>query len=683
MRRDIRGSLGAKLAAILLLAASLIGAVYAVAGTALKSGGFTTASSFFRDQLCAEPAEGAMHAAYQALTDDYHVRQLDSVHRGFVYAIYDGDPAEGRLLTQSGEIPGSPAWQGRFDFTYGNRLDYLDEGIQAMITSDHCTVIGYLPYDLPAGSTFAALRTVYDLYRWISPAALSVLSAVCCLLALGSLLFLLSAAGHRRDREGIVPNWQDRIPLDLYLAVMSCGLFLIGFAVAACLDNLTEMPYLMVPLACLSVLGCFILALAVLMSLATRLKLRRWWRNTLCWRLLRWCWLVWKRLWRAAADLVGILPLTWRSILLAAGVLFVQFLLAVLFYETYNGGFFFLVMLIFDAAVVIAAAWLTRQLQLLKEGGQSLADGNLDAKIDTKKMRWDLKDHAENLNAIGEGMTRAVEQRLKSERLKTELITNVSHDIKTPLTSIINYVDLLQKQELPETAEEYLAVLARQSARLKKLTEDLVEASKASTGNVSVKLEPIVVNEIVHQAVGDYEERLTAGNLEVVVGSYEGNLSAYADGRLLWRVLDNLLSNVCKYAMAGTRVYVDVTERENRVYLTMKNISRDPLNISADELMERFVRGDAARHTEGSGLGLNIAKSLMDLMGGSFTLAVDGDLFKAELSLSQTYPGGASAAPELELPETEDGKPSPIREAAQLLRQSIPTLELPWTKKKE
>ena len=278
--------------------------------------------------------------------------------------------------------------------------------------------------------------------------------------------------------------------------------------------------------------------------------------------------------------------------------------------------------------------------QQVQDMGRALAAGDLEAKLDTRKMYWDVKGHAENLNAIGVGMNRAVEQRMRSEHLKTELITNVSHDIKTPLTSIVNYVDLLKKEELPPAAAEYVSVLDRQSRRLKKLTEDLVEASKASTGNISVNLDAIVVNEIMHQAIGDYDEKLSAGRLEVILNTYEGNLMALADGRLLWRVLDNLLSNVCKYAMAGTRVYVDLGERGGRVFLSMKNISRDPLNVSVDELMERFVRGDASRHTEGSGLGLNIARSLMDLMGGTFELGVDGDLFKAELTLQAASIGG-------------------------------------------
>ena len=310
-----------------------------------------------------------------------------------------------------------------------------------------------------------------------------------------------------------------------------------------------------------------------------------------------------------------------------------QSVLVLLFLESGGSFFFFLITAVLDTTLVICAAWITFQLQKVRDMGSALAAGDLDAQLDTEKMYFDVKRHAEDLNAIGVGMNKAVEQRLKSERLKTELITNVSHDIKTPLTSIVNYVDLLKKQDLPPAAQEYLTVLDRQSHRLKKLTEDLVEASKASTGNITVELEPIVVNEIIHQAIGDYDEKLAAGRLEVIVNTYEGNLMALADGRLLWRVLDNLLNNVCKYALAGTRVYVDLGVRDGRVYLSIKNISRDPLNVSADELMERFVRGDDSRHTEGSGLGLNIARSFMDLMGGGFTLYVDGDLFKAELSL--------------------------------------------------
>ncbi len=385
----------------------------------------------------------------------------------------------------------------------------------------------------------------------------------------------------------------------------------------------------------LSLLCAGSVALAALLTLATRLKLGRWWRNTVCYRVLRWCRKLWRRCWAAVTELVSILPLTWRAVLGAGGLLVVQSFLIQCSFLSYDGGIFFLLALALDLALLVGTAWLTHQLQILQAMGKSLAAGDLEAQLDTRKLFLDIKTHAESLNAIGAGMNEAVNRRMRSERLKTELITNVSHDIKTPLTSIVNYVDLLKKEDLPPAAAEYVAVLDRQSSRLKKLTEDLVEASKASTGNVAVHLEPIVVNEIIHQAVGDYDERLAAGHLDVVVNTYEGNLMALTDGRLLWRVLDNLLSNVCKYAMAGTRVYVDLGVRDGMVLLAVKNISRDPLNVNAEELMERFVRGDASRHTEGSGLGLNIARSLMDLMGGSFQLSVDGDLFKAELLLKK------------------------------------------------
>jgi signal transduction histidine kinase len=211
----------------------------------------------------------------------------------------------------------------------------------------------------------------------------------------------------------------------------------------------------------------------------------------------------------------------------------------------------------------------------------------------------------------------------------------VSHDIKTPLTSIINYVDLLGKEALPAPADEYVAVLERQAGRLGKLTDDLVEASKASTGNLRVELQKTGLRELVDQALGEYGERLNALELETVVTAPDNEVYVTADGRHLWRVMDNLLSNVCKYSLPGTRVYVDVRREGGGVAVSFKNISRERLNIEADELTERFVRGDASRSAEGSGLGLNIARSLTELQRGSLTLSIDGDLFKAELRLPE------------------------------------------------
>ena len=215
--------------------------------------------------------------------------------------------------------------------------------------------------------------------------------------------------------------------------------------------------------------------------------------------------------------------------------------------------------------------------------------------------------------------------------MKTELITNVSHDIKTPLTSIINYVDLLDKPHTQEQEKAYIEVLSRQSLRLKKLIDDLMEMSKASTGNIQVEIGKIDAVEAVNQALGEFADKLTAAGLTPVFRQSEENVYLLADGRLLWRAMSNVLSNAVKYALPGTRLYVDVSAVEDKAVISFKNISGAKLNISAEELMERFVRGDSSRNTEGSGLGLNIAKSLMELQKGQLQLLVDGDLFKVTL----------------------------------------------------
>jgi signal transduction histidine kinase len=249
-------------------------------------------------------------------------------------------------------------------------------------------------------------------------------------------------------------------------------------------------------------------------------------------------------------------------------------------------------------------------------------------------MPYDLRQLGEEVNRLSESIAVAVEKQMQSERFKAELITNVSHDLKTPLTSIINYIDLLKSTNITDpTALEYLDVLDRKSQRLKKLTEDLVEASKASTGAMKVEKTPLDFGQLVTQALGEYDEKLQNAKLTPVYTPSQEPYMVLADGRHLWRVLDNLLNNCVKYAMPGTRVYLNLTAQEEGVTLTVKNVSAQPLDLTAEELMERFVRGDSSRTTEGSGLGLNIAQNLVELQGGSFHLAVDGDLFKASVTI--------------------------------------------------
>lgn len=272
-------------------------------------------------------------------------------------------------------------------------------------------------------------------------------------------------------------------------------------------------------------------------------------------------------------------------------------------------------------------------LTALHKGAKQISSGDISYRITNPLLFGILKQYADNLNNINDAVNTAVEQRLKSENMKTELITNVSHDLKTPLTSIVNYVDLLKKEQIDNAkAVEYIKVIDRQAERLKKLTVDIVEASKAATGNIDVKLEPTALNVILLQTSGEYMERLEELNLSIVQDIPDKDIIISTDGRLLWRVIENLMNNICKYSMPGTRVYISLTESETETNISFRNISRNKLNISPEELTERFVRGDQSRNTEGSGLGLSIANSLTGIIGGKLTLSIDGDLFKATIT---------------------------------------------------
>ena len=478
----------------------------------------------------------------------------------------------------------------------------------------------------------------------------------------------------------IAERWSDRIPLDVLFVIVCLiiGAFMAVFALGLNSGPSYSSTGITIssayPLIIMMLIAAVIstgIGIVFCMSCSVRFKLGRWWKNTLCWKFCAWalhlCGRIIKKILGPAASAIarpvkmlakqavkaiGSIGVQWKLSVLTAIILAANLFMG---YEGYwHGGMLFL-MILADIVIFLVILAIGLMLRRLQKGGEALASGDLKAKVDTDKMVGDFKRHGENLNSISDGMAIAIDQRMRSERLKTELITNVSHDIKTPLTSIVNYVDLLSKEDLEGMPAEYVEVLKRQSARLKKLTEDLVEASKAATGNISVDLKKIDIRETVNQAVGEYSEKLEKAALNVLVDAPETPVMAEADGRLLWRILDNLLSNVCKYSMQGTRVYITVSEtgaagvtagkqytvaREGLsgiVRIEVKNISRDVLNVSAEDLMERFVRGDSSRTsaTEGSGLGLNIAKSLTELQGGRFRLTVDGDLFKAEIILKK------------------------------------------------
>ena len=523
--------------------------------------------------------------------------------------------------------------------TSGFRYEIVEEterGITADVSYDEFrieryTLAGYVRENMTADDS---LRQEYQLLSW----AVSHRVLLIVLVALGAgcmramFVFLMYAAGHAAGHEGIHLNWFDRIPLDILTL-----LYLLPLLFGVRLLNLISFPSdtgSMLVLQAALVAAYLICGLSLLLSyastLASRIKAGTWYQNTVIWRVLTFLWRVLCHLGRTVRYLCRNLPLYWRSALVWAGLCFIELIFIMI---TGCTGSFFVWWLIGRVLLTAPLILAVINMKKLRDGGEKLASGALTSQIDTSHMFWEFKRHAENLNSIADGMQKAVEQQMRSERLKTELITNVSHDIKTPLTSIVSYVDLLKKEKMPsDAARQYLDVLDRQSARLKKLTEDLVEASKASTGNLSCTLEPTDVNVLLGQVMGEYEGKLEAGQLEPIVLEDPSSPKILADGRLLWRVFDNLLSNICKYAMPGTRVYLSSAVENGKVVICFKNISRSALNISADELMERFVRGDSSRNTEGSGLGLSIAQSLTSLQQGTFALSVDGDLFKASVT---------------------------------------------------
>lgn len=441
-------------------------------------------------------------------------------------------------------------------------------------------------------------------------------------------VFLLSAAGHHGKTGEIRPSFIDKIPFDLYTALtFFTGIFLIAAMAEVSYSNTAML--VVVLIAALGVIAALI-SLLWCMSLAVRIKLGTTIKSCIIYRVGAWCLRLIKKVFYTFKDGLKAIPMFPRAVLVIAAILFVEFLWIAIA-GTSPGkqlfGWF-----IERAVLVLATLYALLSMKQLLEAGQRIAKGELGCKVDTSKLRGPFKEHGEDLNSITDGMNRAVGERMKSERFRTELITNVSHDIKTPLTSIINYVDLLEKEQ-PENEKmrEYLEVLDRQSAKLKKLIDDLLEASKASSGSLSVNLTECELGILLDQMAGEYSEKLSAAGLELILTKPEESVKIMADGRHMWRIFDNLLNNICKYAQRGTRVYLDLTADALKATVTFRNISATRLNISGDELTERFVRGDSSRNTEGSGLGLSIAQSLAQLQKGALDITVDGDLFKVVL----------------------------------------------------
>ena len=503
-----------------------------------------------------------------------------------------------------------------FALTYTDKPLYTAQSTRLYTLSDGS--IYALTYTADLLQVETAPTYSYLLLSWLTEhTGLTIfLTALFALLALFCFCFSMASAGHWAGHEGIHLTWLDKIPADVWLLVLLCTFF-IGWEAFYYEWGRVFFCAALVPLVLL-----FLCVFAAQCKAGTVL------RGALIGRIARFLWRIVRAVFRALLHTLVRLPLVWKTALVGLVIAGAEFLLYINdFYRVRYGVF-----LVMKLIGLLAVLYIAVSLRTLQKGGEKLARGDFSEPIDTRYLLWDFKRYGQELNDVQGGLEQAVQERMKAEHLKTELITNVSHDIKTPLTSIVNYVDLLKKEDMPSpAAREYIAVLDRQSHRLKKLTEDLVEASKASSGALNVELQPTDVNVLLSQIEGEYQERLAACHLTLVTQPPAPGTMIQADSRLLSRVMDNLVSNVCKYAMENTRVYVTAAVRDGQAVISFKNVSRDELNISPDELMERFVRGDASRHSEGSGLGLSIARSLVQLQGGTFALSIDADLFRADI----------------------------------------------------
>ena len=530
-----------------------------------------------------------------------------------------------------------------------------------------------LVVEISLGENGVQLPVAYELVGMFAGHGVALMLGMALGLVLFAALavFLCSVAGRKPDSTEIKAGGFNALPLDLYGGGVLALCIALGYLAVEVIHHAQDASTVLAAMLLLGYGGCVIFV-CFCFAVAAQVKMGNWhWlRNSIVGRctsvaleiirgifhliptlwsfalrivkdifkvvsalaVLLWSWMkkcltVTGRLLKKCLVLcektLSLLPLTWQWIVVG-GVL--ALMLPISFANDSKGW-----AVLWGLASLTTILYGSNCFGRLLEGAKRMRSGDLESKVDDKYLVGCFREFAGELNGLADVAMVAAQNQLKSERMKTELITNVSHDIKTPLTSIINYVDLLEKPHTPEEAQSYVEVLSRQSQRLKKLIDDLMEMSKASTGNIQVDIGEIDAVEAVTQALGEFSDKLTAAGLTPVFHQSEENIMLLADGRLLWRAMSNVLSNAVKYALPGTRLYVDVSATQDKAIISFKNISGAQLNISAEELMERFVRGDCSRNTEGSGLGLNIAKSLMELQKGQLQLLVDGDLFKVTL----------------------------------------------------
>lgn len=455
---------------------------------------------------------------------------------------------------------------------------------------------------------------------------------ICMVLSVLILLYLLISVGHKKGVKGISTSDFDKIPLEIICFIATC---VIGIITVLLMEgiNTTEIEVIL-SLTFTVYFTTFIICSIIFDTVVKRIKSKTFWKTTLTGKLIIMLLKPIHKFENFIQEVRGTSKYFSNTIKKFIIFFCIEVFLAFIVFVLFRSDTLLFLLLEF----ILVAIFILRIIKAISDYDKiqtklkEMYEGNNQTQLNEEEFIPEFHQSVSYLNDISNGLENAIQDRMKSERLKTELITNVSHDIKTPLTSIINYVDLIKQENIQnEKVNEYIGILDNKSQRLKKLIEDLVEASKVSTGNVKLNLEKINIVELINQAVGEFEDKFNLKGLDIVIDSNENEIYIIADSRYMYRIIENLFSNISKYALENSRVYIDLVKENDKVYIKMKNISKEKLNIPAEELMQRFVRGDKSRTTEGSGLGISIAQNLTEIQNGKFNLIVDGDLFKVEL----------------------------------------------------
>ena len=533
-------------------------------------------------------------------TDNYQ-QEIENIKQGKYYWYYES----GQIHTDIEKINESNI-----------RYDY---GLDALEKLQQLGLDFYVDFDeeqVEVGNGYYLEKTLYDTmieFKQVPTYAIPITSVLLILIV----TYLIWSIGHKKGEKGIYLNSLDKISYEL-VCIFALSLLVIVLVVVNAITS-AKLNIVSLSLSMISYFVGYIILATLVTTTIKRLKAKTLFRELWIAKMYRWIKRNMENLIFSNTSIMS------KVAIVYVGIIVISLLIVLVFHD----GIWILLLPVFWGFCLYKIAQYMKQIKTIEQALKDIYEGKKEVNISTQNLDKEFKQIAMYVNDIAKGFSVAVEKSLKSERMKTELITNVSHDIKTPLTSIINYVDLLKKEEMPsEKAKEYLEVLDNKSQRLKRLTEDLVEASKASSGNIKLNMEILDVKELMKQVSGEFEDKLEEKHLELNTYMPKEDCLIKADSRYLYRVLENLYGNIVKYALESSRVYIDVFLVEGKVQIQMKNISKEKLNISADELKQRFVRGEASRNTEGSGLGLSIAESLTNLQGGRFEIYLDGDLFK-------------------------------------------------------